>query len=123
MAKGPASWSRQQKLVSGGAGVGVVILLASFLGLARQPGEAGPPAPQRYAGPCADLTVSAYDTSGTLEKLANDYSGGDSLGHKCARVHVERRPSGDVESALARGWPEGLPTETYGDRPDVWVPG
>src|SRR5438094_490163 len=68
---------------------------------------------------CLELTVlSSNEKSAMLAQLANEWNRGATVDGRCVQVRVVRKPSGDAERALARGWEESAD----GPRPDVWTP-
>ena len=68
---------------------------------------------------CLELTVlSSNEKSAMLAQLANEWNRGATVDGRCVQVRVVRKPSGDAERALARGWDESAD----GPRPDVWSP-
>jgi Ca-activated chloride channel family protein len=69
---------------------------------------------------CIRLTVAASnEKSALLALIAKDYEGRLPLvDGRCVQVQVVRKPSGEAEEALARGWDE----RSDGPLPVIWLP-
>jgi len=69
---------------------------------------------------CVTVTfVSSNEKSGLLTQIANDWGRTAYVDGRCARISLVRKPSGDTEEALARGWDERVDGSPP---PDVWSP-
>jgi len=75
--------------------------------------------PPPACGPLTLTVASSEEKSAFLQMIAADYGRRASSPGKCVSISVLRIPSGQVETALSKGWNE----ETDGGPPpDVWSP-